>query len=205
LKLFKYNGDRLTFERSSILIKYRVLTSTLCSLLFLTTSYTITLNIELKSKNDIISQKNLRIISLRTPLREETYVEDIQKAIGFKLTNKQHKEFTKLALKYKEQIEEAKVPATLVWWIAFKESGFQKDVKNPKSSSKGLFGFIDGTWNEVCKMKGYNNTGRFREEKQVRVLLDYLNYLYNKYNSWEGSMFEYHGRVYQYPVLFLFK
>lgn len=205
MEVFKFNKDKIAFQKTDILLKYKAIVAVLAILFSLTLISAMKLKTEVVTKEIIIKQKEDRIKIIRTPLREENYIEDLQKAIGFKLTNKQHKEFTKLALKYKEQIEEAKVPATLVWWIAFKESGFQKDMKNPKSSSKGLFGFIDGTWNEVCKMKGYNNTGRFREEKQVRVLLDYLNYLYNKYNSWEGSMFEYHGRVYQYPVLFLFK
>lgn len=205
MEIFKFNKDKIAFQKTDILLKYKAIVAVLAILFSLTLISAMKLKTEIITKEIIIKQKEDRIKTIRTPLREENYIEDLQKAIGFKLTNKQYKEFTKLALKYKEQIEEAKVPATLVWWVACKESGFNLKAKNPDSSSKGLFGFIDGTWKEVCKMKGYGTEGRNNEEKQVRVMLDYLNYLYNKHGSWKDGMQEYHGQVYQYPTNFLFK
>lgn len=205
MELFRFDKDRVAFKKTDILAKYKALVATLAILFSLTLISAMKLKTEINTKEIIIKQKEDRIKTIRTPLRKQYYIEDLQKAIGFNLTPKQHKIFVRLALKYREQIEEAKVPATLVWWVACKESGFDLKAKNPDSSSKGLFGFIDGTWEEVCKMKGYSTDGRNNEEKQVRVMLDYLNYLYNKHGSWKEGMQEYHGQVYQYPVLFLFK
>ena len=142
---------------------------------------------------------------IKQPIREDTYVEDLYKNIGFKLNASQYERFSELALKYKDDVAEAKIPATLVWYVAFKESRFDVKATNDTSSASGMFQFIDVTWNTICKLSGEKRTGRFDEEKQVRIMLKYLNYLYGKYGSWDKSMEEYHGGVYQYPVNFLFK
>lgn len=36
------------------------------------------------------------------------------------------------------------------------ESGFDKLAKNPNSSAKGVFQFIDGTWKALCKGNVFN-------------------------------------------------
>lgn len=96
---------------------------------------------------------------------------------------------------------------TLVVWIAFKESTFNVEAKNKKKGSTacGLFGFIDSTWNEMCKLKGVSTQGRFDEHKQVDILITYLNYQYNKHGSWYKVMRAYGGGNLQYPLTFLLK
>jgi hypothetical protein len=204
-KLYKYDSDNLVYIRTNKLLKYRFIVGVLVLSVFLLSFVTAKSKLEIAEKENIIKQKENRIKEITTPLREETYVQDLYKAIGFKLTGEQYKRFSELALKYKYQIEEAKVPATLVWWTAYKESRFNVNAENGTSTAKGMYQFLSGTWNEICKMKGYNVDGRFNEQKQVTVMLDYMNYLYNKHGSWEKSVEEYHGGEYQYPVLFLMK
>lgn len=202
---FKYNKEKLIFEKTYKVLKYKVVS--VCLLLFF--AGTLISAIQLKTEKEVlkqvIKQKDKRIETIVQPIREETYVEDLYKNIGFTLTDSQFERFSELALKYRNQIEEAKVPATLVWWVAYKESRFNVKAESNSSTAKGMYQFLDGTWNGVCKLKGFNRDGRFKEEKQVKVMLAYLNYLYGKYGSWEKSMVEYCGGEYQYPILFLFK
>ena len=49
------------------------------------------LKTEVHNKEQIIRQKEQRIKVVNQPLREETYVEDLYKNIGFKLTKEQYK------------------------------------------------------------------------------------------------------------------
>jgi hypothetical protein len=202
---YRFNKEKLLFEKTYKVLKYKIVSI----ILLLCLSGTLLSAITLKSKADVLKQivkeKEKRISLIKQPLREETYVKDLYNSIGFKLTPKQYKTFERLSLKYKNKIEEAKVPATLVWWIGYKESRFNPEATNKESSAKGQFQFLDGTWNTMCKLKGVSKQGRFDEEKQVDILLTYLNYLYNKYGNWSDSMKEYHGGEYQYPVTFLFK
>lgn len=203
--LYKFNKDSLLFEKSNKIIKYKIIVSVLvCFLLFLC-SFSAEKILKEKELISVITKKDNRIKQIINPIREETYVEDLYKAIGFKLNKKQYNKFSTLALKYRNSIEQAKVPATLVWWIAYKESGFNVNAKSSKSTAKGQFQFVDATWNSSCKMAGEKIDGRFNEQKQVRIMLVYLNYLYNKHKDWKLSVNEYHGGVYQYHVNFLLK
>jgi len=210
--MYKFNENKLLFEKTNILFKYKIVIGVLLLSVFILSFSAIKTTVrkeELKEviskKDSLIQIKNNRIKAIKEPLREETYVEDLYKNIGFKLTKEQYKRFSYLALKYKTQIEEAKVPATLVWWTSYKESRFDINAKSTESTACGQFQFLKGTWEDVCKMEGFSKEGRFKEEKQVTVMLAYLNYLYRKYGSWERGMVEYHGGEYQYPIKFLFK
>lgn len=212
MDLYIFNRDKLDYQKTNIIAKYKTIISLLLlaiSLLSFTVVKTTQQSKELEQiilqKEDIIASKINKITDINEPIRNETYVEDLKKYIGFQLTPAQYKRFSYLALKYRSDIEKSKVPATLVWWTAYKESRFDPEQKNTTSTAKGMFQFLDGTWNEICKLKGYSKEGRYNEEKQVKVMLSYLNYLYNKYGSWSKSMVEYHGGEYQYPVTFLFK
>lgn len=205
MKTYKFNKEKLEYELTNVVLKWKTTTFILFLSLFLLSFMTVKTKLEIAEKEKIITEKENRIRLIKEPLRKEHYIEDLYKSIGFNLTKEEHKRFSKLALKYKEQIEEAKVPATLVWWIAYKESGFGIKKENPTSTAKGMYQFLDGTWNEICKMKGYNVNGRFNEQKQVTVMLDYLNYLYNKYGNWQESVEAYAGFKYHYPVNFLLK
>jgi cell division protein FtsL len=212
MEVFKFDKEKLVFKKTNLILKHRLIIGMLVLSIFLLSFSMLKINdkvVELKTKIDekeyIIESKNKKIELIKEPLREDTYIEDLYRNIGFKLTKEEYNRFSKLALKYKTDIEKAKVPATLVWWTAYKESEFNPNAKNPESTAKGMFQFLDGTWNGVCKLKGYDRSGRFDEDKQIQVMLAYLNYLYNKYGSWEKSMVEYHGGEYQYPITFLFK
>lgn len=210
--MYKFNEEKLLFEKTNVILKYRVIIGVLILFVFLASFSAVKTNLkkeELKEvidlKDSVISAKNKKIEKIKTPLREETYVEDLYEAIGFKLTDKEYKRFSYLALKYRDDIEKAHVPASLIWWVAYKESRFNVNAKSTESSASGQFQFIHSSWKMSCKLAGVTTDGRFDEEKQVRIMLVYLNYLYNKYGNWEGVMNEYHGGVYHYPVNFLLK
>ena len=211
-KLFKYNSEKLAFQQTNILLKYKLIIGSLLLSIFLlsftmfkVTEHSEKLQMEILKKEDVIAGKINKITAINEPIRDENYVEDLKKYIGFKLTPQQYERFSYLAIKYRSDIEKSKIPATLVWWTAYKESRFDPEQKNETSTAKGMFQFLDGTWNAICKMNGYSKDGRFQEEKQVKVMLAYLNYLYNKHGSWNKAMVEYHGGEYQYPIKFLFK
>ena len=203
--LYKYDKENLVFKKTYKLIKYKVIVAVISISLAGTLISAIKLKTEVIEKEQIIKQKEERIKTIKQPLREETYVEDLYKNIGFTLTNEQYTRFSELALKYRSQIEEAKVPATLVWWVAYKESRFNVKAENDSSTAKGLYQFLDGTWGSMCKLNGENIDGRFNEEKQVRIMLVYVNYLYNRYQSWEKVMSAYRGFQPHYKTRFLFK
>lgn len=205
MKTYKFNTEKLDYEVSNILIKYKVLLILTLMLFGATLMSAVSYKKEIVLKEKIIKEKEERIRLVKQPLREEYYIQDLYNAIGFKLNKTQFRKFSQLALKYRTQIEEAKVPASLVWYISYKESNFNLTAKNSKSSARGLFQIINSTWNEVCKMKGYSLDGRFNEQKQVTVVLDYLNYLYNKNGSWERVTKDYQGGEIHYTVGFLFK
>tara|TARA_R110000782_G_scaffold130857_1_gene222564 strand:- start:281 stop:895 length:615 start_codon:yes stop_codon:yes gene_type:complete len=203
--LYKYDKENLIFKKTYKLLKYKLIS--LCLLLFFagTLISAIQLSTEKEGLQKVIRQKDRRIATIIQPLRVESYVEDLYKNIGFTLTEEQYKKFEYLSLKYRDKIEEAKVPATLVWWVAYKESRFNVKADNSTSTAKGTFQFLDGTWNAMCKLKGINTGGRFNEEKQVDILLTYLNYFYHREKNWGEVMHHYHGGEYQYPIKFLFK
>ena len=203
--LYKFNNESLLFERTYKLLKYKVITTVLLLALGGTLISAMKLVTEKEHLEKVVKQKEKRIALIKAPLREETYVEDLKKNIGFDLTAEQYATFKNLSLKYRNKIEEAKIPATLVWWVSYKESRFDVGAKNKHSTAKGQFQFLEGTWNEMCKLKGTSKRGRFNEEKQVDIMITYLNYLYNKYGNWEQVMKEYHGGNYQYPITFLLK
>jgi hypothetical protein len=203
--VYKFNNERLVFERTYKVVKYKAISTVLLLALGGTLVSSMKLNTEKEYLEKVVKQREKRIALIKQPLREETYVEDLSKSIGFSLTKDQYETFEKLALRYRDKLEEAKIPATLVWWVSYKESRFDVDAKSKSSTAKGQFQFLDGTWNEMCKLKGTSKRGRFNEEKQVDIMITYLNYLYNKYGNWEQVMKEYHGGNYQYPVTFLLK
>jgi hypothetical protein len=186
-------------------LKYRVIVA----VLFISFGATLVSAVQFKSeigeKEKIIREKENRIKQISSPLREEYYVEDLIQAIGHNFTEKEKLQVEDLALKHREKIEKAKVPMSLVVWIAYKESRFDTKAKNSTSSACGLFGFVDGTWNEMCKLKGVGTEGRFNEDKQVDILITYLNYLYNKHGDWKTVMKAYGGNKLHYPFHFLVK
>ena len=160
MALFKYDSENLVYRRTNKILKYRIIVAVLFISFGATLVSAVKFKSEIGEKEKIIKEKENIIKQINTPLREETYVEDLYKAIGFKLTKEQYERFSFLALKYRNQIEEAKVPATLVFWVFYKESRFNVKAENNNSTAKGLGQMLDGTWNEMCKLKGYSIDGR---------------------------------------------
>ena len=204
-QLFHYDSENLVFRKTNRLLKYRIIVAVLFLSVSLLSFVAVKTKAEIGEKERIIKEKENRIKQINSPLREEFYIEDLIEAIGHNFTEKEKLQVEDLALRHREKIEKAKVPMSLVVWIAYKESRFDVKAKNPNSSACGLFGFIDGTWNEMCKLKGVGTEGRFNEDKQVDILITYLNYLYNKHGNWETVMVKYHGGELQYPFKFLLK
>ncbi len=70
-------------------------------------------------------------------------------------------------------VEEGVNPQTAVR-IARCESSLNVTAKNKHSSAKGLYQFIDGTWNAYCEGDVFNY------EDNINCFLE----LYNKYPTW---------------------
>ena len=204
-ELYHYDSEALVFRKTNRLLKYRVVVAVLFLSVSLLSFVAVKTKAEIGEKERIIKEKENRIKQINSPLREEFYIEDLIEAIGHNFTEKEKLQIEDLALRHREKIEKAKVPMTLIIWIAYKESRFDIKAKNPNSTACGLFGFIDVTWNEMCKLKGVGTEGRFNEDKQVDILITYLNYLYNREKDWKTVMVKYHGGELQYPFKFLLK
>ena len=203
--MYKFNKEKLVFEKTYKLMAHRIVSAGLFLCLGISLMSTIKAEEQKEKLRQTLIEKEKRIKLIKQPLREETYLDDLYKNIGFTLTDKEREVFEKDALKYREQIETAKVPATLVWWIAYNESNFDHKIKNKNSTATGSFQILQGTWDAMCKLEGMPNTGRLNKDKQMRVLLVYLNYLYARHGNWKKSMDEYMGGVAHYPINFLLK
>jgi len=193
MEIYKFNKERLAFEKTNEVLKWRIISF----ILFLAVGFLLISAQKVKTVVELVPIKT-------EPIKESNYVKDLYKSIGFTLTNSEYKRFEYLALKYKDKLEENHIPATLVWWIAFRESNFKLDAKNPNSSAFGLFGFTNGTFNSMCKLGGIKNN-KNSEETQVEAMIEYLNYLYSRHNSWNASIQEYQGKKSLYPISFLLK
>jgi hypothetical protein len=145
---------------------------------------------------------------LQTPYSniDSVFLKELKENMKCNLSREENRELNRLAIKYRSLIDSNHIPHALVWRVSFKESRFNiKAVNKQGSSAKGLFGFINSTWNAMCKRAGMHNGGRFDERKQLLVMIEYLNYLYSKHGNWNSAMREYHGGKFLYPVSFLFK
>lgn len=191
------------------ILKYRVLTTVLVSLTLFTVFSFVPENKLLQEdillKEQIIKEKEEEILKAKAKIKTENYVENITNKIGHKFTKSEIRQIEEFTGTYREDIEEARIPMSLVVWIAYKESNFNHLAKNPKSSASGLFGFIDGTWNSMAKIGGVSNSGRYDKDKQVKMLTIYLNHLYRQKKDWKAVVMAYHGNKLQYSVKFLDK
>jgi soluble lytic murein transglycosylase-like protein len=160
-----------------------------------------------KQKDTILVQKS-KINALEMYLKHlqatgqdsATEYADFRRSLPLKLTDAQERRLKHLYFKYKNVINKHNVPNNIVWYIAFKESGFNVNAKNSKSSASGLFQFISSTWQSMCKRNGMDISGRFNEAKQVEILCVYLDYLYDKYGDWSLCHKEYAGNVMVYKL-----
>jgi hypothetical protein len=148
-----------------------------------------------------IKDLNLKISYLENFKKDSNVEYSIfRKSINIQLSEFKEKKLRHLYFKYKQLINNHNIPANLIWYIAIKESNLDVNAKNPKSSATGLFQFINSTWKEMCKRGGMDISGRFNEEKQVKVMLFYLDFLYNKYGNWRDVHKEYVGNVIMYKL-----
>jgi hypothetical protein len=148
-----------------------------------------------------IKDLNLKISYLENFKKDSNVEYSIfRKSINVQLSEFKEKKLRHLYFKYKQLINNHNIPANLIWYIAIKESNLDVNAKNPKSSATGLFQFINSTWKEMCKRGGMDISGRFNEEKQVKVMLFYLDFLYNKYGNWKDVHKEYVGNVIMYKL-----
>jgi hypothetical protein len=126
---------------------------------------------------------------------------DFRRSLPLKMTDAQEKRLHYLYFKYKDVINKHHIPNNLLWYISFRESGFNVNAKNSESSASGLFQFILSTWKAMCKRGGMDISGRFNEAKQVEVMCIYLDFLYAKYGNWKDVHSEYCGGkiIYKLP------
>ena len=156
----------------------------------------------------IIKIKNNHIKKLQTPYSnvDSVFLKELKENMTCNLSREENRELNRLAIKYRSLIDSNHIPHALVWRVSFKESRFNiKAVNKQGSSAKGLFGFINSTWNAMCKRAGMHSGDRFNERKQLLVMIEYLNYLYAKHGNWNSAMREYHGGKFLYPISFIFK
>lgn len=215
MKNLVFNPDTLQFEESGIEKKVMKLYSIILPLVIFIFVIIVSNNIVNSQLNDSIIQyqnivkiKDKQIKKLQTPYSniDSVFLKELKENMKCNLSREEEFKLNKLAIKYRSLIDSNHIPHALVWRVAFKESRFNhKAVNLQGSSAKGLFGFINTTWNIMCKRAGMNNSNRFDERKQLLVMIEYLNYLYSKYGNWNSAMKEYHGGKFLYPINFLFK
>ena len=209
---YTFNKDSLLFEHSSKLKEYKILNISFLILLLISLMSLTSLQNNISKLEGQLKEKERIIEIMRTPIREDYYLEDLKNNLFLIFSSAEKEEFkskeerfNKLALKYKDKLSKAHIPATLVWYIGFKESRYDYKAKNPNSTATGMFGFIDETWDTMCKRKGVPVKDKYNEEKQVEILIEYLNYQYGINNNWHTVMKKYHGGSLQYQFNFLIK
>lgn len=63
------------------------------------------------------------------------------------------------------------------------ESGFNERAKNPKSTAKGLWQFIDGTWKGVAPSGYTDPNNAYNPEIATEAYIRYMSQLLNRYNK----------------------
>jgi muramidase (phage lysozyme) len=111
------------------------------------------------------------------------------------ITQAEETQLKRLFYTHYNVIEKSHIPHEYIWYIAFRESRLNRKATNAQSSAKGMFQFINGTWEAMCKRKGMDISGRYEEKKQVLVMVEYINYLYLKHKNWYKLFQEYAGSI----------
>ena len=207
--MLKYNSNSLQYEvDEQKQFQYNFFKKTTIGLIISFLVIVLYFNSEAQKHKDTIKYQEAKIkdlnlkISYLENFKKDSNVEYsiFRKSINIQLSEFKEKKLRYLYFKYKQLINNHNIPANLVWYIAIKESNLDVNAKNPKSSATGLFQFINSTWKEMCKRGGMDISGRFNEEKQVKVMLTYLDFLYNKYGNWKDVHKEYVGNVIMYKL-----
>jgi hypothetical protein len=207
--MYTFNHEKLEWELDIVKqekynLFFRATIGSIILIIILITHY----KLDAQQQDNIIDSQLKEISTLKTNVfyletksqNSATEYSDFRKSLPITLTQDQEKRLHYLYFKYKHVIELHHVPANLVWYIAFKESNFKTTVQNNNSSAKGMFQFIDLTWNNMCKRGGLNTSGRNHEDKQVKVMCIYLDYLFDKYHDWKKVHEEYCGGVINYTL-----
>jgi hypothetical protein len=207
--MLKYNPISLQFEvDEQKQFQYNFFKKTTIGIIISFLVIVLYFNSEAQKHKDTIKYQEAKIkdlnlkISYLENFKKDSNVEYsiFRKSINIQLSEFKEKKLRHLYFKYKQLINNHNIPANLIWYIAIKESNLDVNAKNPKSSATGLFQFINSTWKEMCKRGGMDISGRFNEEKQVKVMLFYLDFLYNKYGNWRDVHKEYVGNVIMYKL-----
>jgi hypothetical protein len=201
--MYSYNKETLQFEPNKNFKKIILI------IIFLLIGLCLTLSSAI-SKNKMISQleaksktqhKIINVLQNKPKDSAEEY-KFFRSSLGKSIdpTKQEENRLKHLYFKYKDLIDKHHCPHNLLWYIAFKESRLDLNAKNSKSTASGLFQFILGTWQNMCKRGGMDTCGRFNETKQVEVMCIYLDYLFNKYKDWKKVHREYCGGVILYTL-----
>jgi hypothetical protein len=200
-RLYYYDEETLTFEKGKWLNGLYI--SFLLNILIIAGLFSNNVSINLKYQNALnilrFKEKTIKHLEVKGQDSATEYA-DFRRSLPLKLTDAQEKRLHYLYFKYKDVINKHHCPSNLLWYISFKESGFNVNAKNSKSSASGLFQFILSTWNAMCKRGGMDISGRFNEAKQVEVMCVYLDYLFSKYGDWYLCHKEYSGNVMVYKL-----
>lgn len=200
-KLYYYDRDSLTFKKGkwiNVLYVSLILNMLIIAGLL---SNNVSVNLKYNHALNILKQKETTIKHLEVKSQDSaTEYADFRRSLPLKLTLKEEKRLNYLYFTYKSLIDKHHCPHNLLWYIAFKESRLSLNAKNSSSSAKGMFQFINGTWNAMCKRGGMDVLNRYSEEKQVKVACIYLDYLFDKYKDWKKVHSEYCGGVILYTL-----
>jgi hypothetical protein len=200
-KLYYYDRDSLTFKKGkwinglylSLILNMLIIAGLL--------SNNVSVNMKYTNMLSILKQKEKTIKHLEVKSQDSaTEYTDFRRSLPLKLTLKEEKRLNHLYFTYKSLIDKHHCPHNLLWYIAFKESRLNLNAKNSSSSAQGMFQFINGTWNAMCKKGGMDISGRFNEAKQVKVMCIYLDFLFEKYKNWQLVHKEYTGGVIHYKL-----
>lgn len=199
--LYYYDKDTLTFKVGKWL--YVLYISIIFNLIIIGKLLTNNLDINFKyiSTIKILQTKN-QIIQHLEVKDQDTAIEwkDFRKSLPLTMSKQEENKLHSLYFKYKDLINSHHCPHNLLWYIAFKESRLNLNAKNSSSSAQGMFQFINGTWNAMCKKAGLNTGNRYDEYKQVKIMCVYLDYLFDKYKDWQLVHKEYTGGVIHYKL-----
>jgi hypothetical protein len=200
-KLYYYDRDSLTFKKGkwinglylSLILNMLIIAGLL--------SNNVSVNMKYTNMLSILKQKEKTIKHLEVKSQDSaTEYTDFRRSLPLKLTLKEEKRLNHLYFTYKSLIDKHHCPHNLLWYIAFKESRLNLNAKNSSSSAKGMFQFIDGTWTAMCKRGGMDILNRYSEEKQVKIMCIYLDFLFEKYKDWQLVHKEYTGGVIHYRL-----
>jgi hypothetical protein len=200
-RLYYYDSESLTFQKgkwvNGLYVSFLLNILIIAGLL----SNNVSVNMKYANMLNILKQKEKTIKHLEVKSQDSaTEYADFRRSLPLKLTLNEEKRLNHLYFTYKSLIDKHHCPHNLLWYIAFKESRLNLNAKNSSSSAQGMFQFINGTWNAMCKRGGMDVLNRYSEEKQVKIMCIYLDYLFDKYKNWQLVHKEYTGGVILYKL-----